>query len=103
MMIHQRQTVRMMNSASVTLKTLRWILVKSLNLTSVLASFSEVIPSKWGLVMDRLIVLSRKFSDTLTHVQSFIWRVLELHIVKIVAFFVVWVALLEVCTRFISC
>ncbi|XP_696355.4 piezo-type mechanosensitive ion channel component 1 isoform X1 [Danio rerio] len=55
----------------------------------------EVIPSKWGLVMDRLMVLSRKFSDTLTHVQSFIWRVLELHIVKIVAFFVVWVALLE--------
>uniref|UniRef100_A0A8C1HI08 Piezo type mechanosensitive ion channel component 1 (Er blood group) n=1 Tax=Cyprinus carpio carpio TaxID=630221 RepID=A0A8C1HI08_CYPCA len=56
---------------------------------------SEVIPSKWGLVMDRLMVLSSKFSDTLTHVQSFIWRVLELHIVKIVAYFVVWVALLE--------
>ncbi|XP_051948231.1 piezo-type mechanosensitive ion channel component 1-like isoform X1 [Xyrauchen texanus] len=55
----------------------------------------EVVPSKWGLVMDRLTVLSWKFSDTLTHVQSFIWRVLELHIVKIVAFFVVWVALLE--------
>ncbi|KTF86022.1 hypothetical protein cypCar_00014449 [Cyprinus carpio] len=55
----------------------------------------EAIPSKWGLVMDRLIVLSRKFSNTLTHVQSFIWRVLELHIIKIVAFFVVWVALLE--------
>uniref|UniRef100_A0A671QYV4 Piezo-type mechanosensitive ion channel component 1-like n=1 Tax=Sinocyclocheilus anshuiensis TaxID=1608454 RepID=A0A671QYV4_9TELE len=55
----------------------------------------EAIPSKWGLVMDRLMVLSMKFSDTLTHVQSFIWRVLELHIVKIVAFFVVWVALLE--------
>uniref|UniRef100_A0A671LES7 Uncharacterized protein n=1 Tax=Sinocyclocheilus anshuiensis TaxID=1608454 RepID=A0A671LES7_9TELE len=57
--------------------------------------FSEVIPSKWGLVMDRVLVLSRKFSDTLTHVQSFIWRVLELHIVKMVAYFVVWVALLE--------
>uniref|UniRef100_A0A672KGU6 Piezo type mechanosensitive ion channel component 1 (Er blood group) n=1 Tax=Sinocyclocheilus grahami TaxID=75366 RepID=A0A672KGU6_SINGR len=55
----------------------------------------EAIPSKWGLVMDRLMVLSRTFSDTLTHVQSFIWRVLELHIVKIVSFFVVWVALLE--------
>uniref|UniRef100_A0A671QYS1 Piezo-type mechanosensitive ion channel component 1-like n=1 Tax=Sinocyclocheilus anshuiensis TaxID=1608454 RepID=A0A671QYS1_9TELE len=55
----------------------------------------KAIPSKWGLVMDRLMVLSMKFSDTLTHVQSFIWRVLELHIVKIVAFFVVWVALLE--------
>uniref|UniRef100_A0A673I3B7 Piezo-type mechanosensitive ion channel component 1-like n=1 Tax=Sinocyclocheilus rhinocerous TaxID=307959 RepID=A0A673I3B7_9TELE len=64
-------------------------------LVSVLTLFSEAIPSKWGLVMDRLMVLSRKFSDTLTHVQSFIWRVLELHIVKIVAFFVVWVALLE--------
>uniref|UniRef100_A0A671QYY7 Piezo-type mechanosensitive ion channel component 1-like n=1 Tax=Sinocyclocheilus anshuiensis TaxID=1608454 RepID=A0A671QYY7_9TELE len=62
---------------------------------SVLTLFSEAIPSKWGLVMDRLMVLSMKFSDTLTHVQSFIWRVLELHIVKIVAFFVVWVALLE--------
>nr|XP_055072382.1 piezo-type mechanosensitive ion channel component 1 isoform X2 [Misgurnus anguillicaudatus] len=55
----------------------------------------EVIPSKWGLVMDRLIVLFRKFSSMLTHVQGFIWRVLELHIVKIVAFGVVWVALLE--------
>ncbi|XP_039546699.1 piezo-type mechanosensitive ion channel component 1 isoform X1 [Pimephales promelas] len=55
----------------------------------------EPIPSKWGLVMDRLMVLSTKFSDTLTHIQSFIWRVLELHIVKIVAFFVVWVAVLE--------
>uniref|UniRef100_A0A8C1RLS5 Piezo-type mechanosensitive ion channel component 1 n=1 Tax=Cyprinus carpio TaxID=7962 RepID=A0A8C1RLS5_CYPCA len=64
-------------------------------LVSVLSLFSEAIPSKWGLVMDRLIVLSRKFSNTLTHVQSFIWRVLELHIIKIVAFFVVWVALLE--------
>uniref|UniRef100_A0A8C2E4H0 Piezo-type mechanosensitive ion channel component 1 n=1 Tax=Cyprinus carpio TaxID=7962 RepID=A0A8C2E4H0_CYPCA len=61
----------------------------------ILTLFSEVIPSKWGLVMDRLMVLSSKFSDTLTHVQSFIWRVLELHIVKIVAYFVVWVALLE--------
>uniref|UniRef100_A0A8C1V2X4 Piezo-type mechanosensitive ion channel component 1-like n=1 Tax=Cyprinus carpio TaxID=7962 RepID=A0A8C1V2X4_CYPCA len=55
----------------------------------------DLITDKWGLVMDRLMVLSSKFSDTLTHVQSFIWRVLELHIVKIVAYFVVWVALLE--------
>ncbi|XP_030621028.1 piezo-type mechanosensitive ion channel component 1 [Chanos chanos] len=55
----------------------------------------EMMPSKWGLVMDRLMVLFRKFFDILTHVQVFIWRVLELHILKIVAFFVVWVALLE--------
>uniref|UniRef100_A0A671QYV1 Piezo-type mechanosensitive ion channel component 1-like n=1 Tax=Sinocyclocheilus anshuiensis TaxID=1608454 RepID=A0A671QYV1_9TELE len=68
----------------------RELMVRVINAASVLA-----IPSKWGLVMDRLMVLSMKFSDTLTHVQSFIWRVLELHIVKIVAFFVVWVALLE--------
>uniref|UniRef100_A0AAY4DS02 Piezo-type mechanosensitive ion channel component n=1 Tax=Denticeps clupeoides TaxID=299321 RepID=A0AAY4DS02_9TELE len=53
-------------------------------------------PHKWGLVMDRLMVLSRKFSDTLTNVQAFIWRALELHILKIVAFCVVWVALGEV-------
>uniref|UniRef100_A0A8C9WAD8 Piezo type mechanosensitive ion channel component 1 (Er blood group) n=1 Tax=Scleropages formosus TaxID=113540 RepID=A0A8C9WAD8_SCLFO len=56
----------------------------------------EIMPSKWGLVMDRLVVLFRKFSDNLTRVQVFIWRVLELHILKIVAFFVICVALLEV-------
>ncbi|XP_023646511.2 piezo-type mechanosensitive ion channel component 1 isoform X1 [Paramormyrops kingsleyae] len=54
-----------------------------------------MIPSKWGLVMDRLMVLFRKFSEVQTQVQAFIWRVLELHILKIVAFFIIWVALLE--------
>ncbi|KAG7214385.1 hypothetical protein INR49_023096, partial [Caranx melampygus] len=29
----------------------------------------ELVPSKWGLVMDRLLVLSRRFSDILTKVQ----------------------------------
>ena len=57
---------------------------------------TEMMPSKWGLVMNRLIVLFRKFSDTLTQIQVLIWRVLELHILKMVAFFVVWVALGEV-------
>lgn len=52
-------------------------------------------PSKWGLVMDRLLVLSRKFSDILTKVQVFLWRLLELHIIKMVAFFSVWVSLEE--------
>uniref|UniRef100_A0A8C8CBQ5 Piezo-type mechanosensitive ion channel component n=1 Tax=Oncorhynchus tshawytscha TaxID=74940 RepID=A0A8C8CBQ5_ONCTS len=56
---------------------------------------TEMMPSKWGLVMNRLIVLFRKFSDTLTQIQVLIWRVLELHILKMVAFFVVWVALGE--------
>ncbi|KAM9345094.1 piezo-type mechanosensitive ion channel component 1 [Symphorus nematophorus] len=55
----------------------------------------ELVPSKWGLVMDRLLVLSRRFSDNLTKVQVFLWRLLELHILKMVAFFSVWVALQE--------
>uniref|UniRef100_A0A673C7F3 Piezo-type mechanosensitive ion channel component 1 n=1 Tax=Sphaeramia orbicularis TaxID=375764 RepID=A0A673C7F3_9TELE len=55
----------------------------------------ELTPSKWGLVMDRLLVLSRRFSDNLTKVQVFLWRLLELHILKMVAFFSVWVALEE--------
>ncbi|CAK6978962.1 piezo-type mechanosensitive ion channel component 1, partial [Scomber scombrus] len=55
----------------------------------------ELMPSKWGLVMDRLLVLSRRFSDNLTKVQVFLWRLLELHILKMVSFFAVWVALEE--------
>uniref|UniRef100_A0A4W6C4S0 Piezo type mechanosensitive ion channel component 1 (Er blood group) n=1 Tax=Lates calcarifer TaxID=8187 RepID=A0A4W6C4S0_LATCA len=55
----------------------------------------ELMPSKWGLVMDRLLVLSRRFSDILTKVQVFLWRLLEIHILKMVAFFSVWVALEE--------
>uniref|UniRef100_A0AAQ4R4K6 Piezo type mechanosensitive ion channel component 1 (Er blood group) n=1 Tax=Gasterosteus aculeatus aculeatus TaxID=481459 RepID=A0AAQ4R4K6_GASAC len=50
---------------------------------------------KWGLVMDRLLVLSSRFSDILTKVQVFLWRLLELHILKMVAFFSVWVSLQE--------
>lgn len=57
---------------------------------------SVMVPSKWGLVMDRLMVLFRKFLDILTHVQVFLWRVLELHVFKLVALFVIWVALAEV-------
>nr|XP_020463203.1 piezo-type mechanosensitive ion channel component 1 isoform X2 [Monopterus albus] len=56
---------------------------------------AELMPSKWGLVMDRLLVLSGRFSDILTKVQVFLWRLLELHILKMVAFFSVWVALEE--------
>ncbi|XP_066569839.1 piezo-type mechanosensitive ion channel component 1 [Amia ocellicauda] len=58
-------------------------------------SQDEDLPSKWGLVMDRLMVLFRKFSEILRQVQVFIWRTLELHILKIVAFFIIWVALGE--------
>ncbi|XP_028930668.1 piezo-type mechanosensitive ion channel component 1 isoform X3 [Ornithorhynchus anatinus] len=59
-------------------------------------SGSEVLPSKWGLVMERLTVLGWRFSDTLTQVQVFVRRLLELHICKLVALYTVWVALKEV-------
>ncbi|KAM4591055.1 piezo-type mechanosensitive ion channel component 1 isoform 2-T2 [Odontesthes bonariensis] len=55
----------------------------------------ELMPSKWGLVMDRLLVLSTRFSNVLSRIQVFLWRLLELHILKMVAFFTVWVALEE--------
>lgn len=46
------------------------------------------------------MVLSRRFSDTLTKVQVFLWRLLELHILKMVALYSVWVALEEVKAAF---
>ncbi|XP_019721304.1 piezo-type mechanosensitive ion channel component 1 isoform X2 [Hippocampus comes] len=55
----------------------------------------EFMPSKWGLVIDRLLVLFKKFSDILNKGQVFLWTLLELHIIKMVAFYCVWVALEE--------
>nr|DBA16933.1 TPA: hypothetical protein GDO54_002459 [Pyxicephalus adspersus] len=52
--------------------------------------------SKWDLVSQRLTVLFNKFSELLLRVQGFLWRILELHVVKLVALYNVWVALLEV-------
>lgn len=52
--------------------------------------------------MDRLLVLSRRFSDILTKVQVFLWMLLELHILKMVALFSVWVALEEVDTVWVG-
>ncbi|XP_075571208.1 piezo-type mechanosensitive ion channel component 1 [Pelecanus crispus] len=53
-------------------------------------------PTKWGLVLERLIVLGWTFSDTLTRGQVFVGRLLELHVLKLVALYTVWVALQEV-------
>ncbi|XP_071423247.1 piezo-type mechanosensitive ion channel component 1 isoform X3 [Pithys albifrons albifrons] len=52
--------------------------------------------NKWNLVLERLVVLGRTFANTLTHVEVFVRRVLELHILKLVALYTVWVALEEV-------
>lgn len=54
------------------------------------------VPTKWGLVLERLIVLGWTFSDTLTRGQVFVGRLLELHVLKLVALYTVWVALQEV-------
>lgn len=54
------------------------------------------MPSKWGLVLERLVVLGRKFSNILRRIQVFVVRLLELHILKLVALYIVWVALKEV-------
>lgn len=54
------------------------------------------VPTKWGLVLERLIVLGWTFSDMLTRTQVFVGRLLELHILKLVALYTVWVALEEV-------
>lgn len=77
-----------------------WLLIfftlKSSVFCPLLHLLVELMPSKWDLVTDRLLVLSRRFSDILTKVQQFVWRLLELHIAKMVALFSVWVALQEV-------
>ncbi|XP_010006748.1 PREDICTED: piezo-type mechanosensitive ion channel component 1 [Chaetura pelagica] len=54
------------------------------------------VPTKWGLVLERLIVLGWTFSDMLTRGQVFVRRLLELHVLKLVAVYTVWVALQEV-------
>ncbi|XP_057703388.1 piezo-type mechanosensitive ion channel component 1 isoform X1 [Corythoichthys intestinalis] len=56
---------------------------------------AEHMPTKWGLVIDRLLVLFKKFSDILQKAQAFLWTLLEIHIIKMVAFYSVWVALEE--------
>uniref|UniRef100_A0A8C4Q556 Piezo type mechanosensitive ion channel component 2 n=1 Tax=Eptatretus burgeri TaxID=7764 RepID=A0A8C4Q556_EPTBU len=52
--------------------------------------------NKWTLVIDRLTVLILKFFDTLHRIQVLCWRLLELHIIKIVAFSIIWIVLKEV-------
>ncbi|XP_059941397.1 piezo-type mechanosensitive ion channel component 1 isoform X6 [Mesoplodon densirostris] len=52
--------------------------------------------SKWGLVAERLLDLATGFSDVLTRAQVLTWRLLELHVFKLVALYTVWVALKEV-------
>ncbi|XP_072805380.1 piezo-type mechanosensitive ion channel component 2 isoform X3 [Vicugna pacos] len=52
--------------------------------------------NKWHLVIDRLTVLFLKFLECFHKLQTSLWWVLELHIVKIVSSYIIWVSVKEV-------
>ncbi|OXB66772.1 hypothetical protein ASZ78_003017 [Callipepla squamata] len=51
--------------------------------------------NKWHLVIDRLTVLFLKFLEYFHKMQVFVWWLLELHIVKIVSSYIIWVTVKE--------
>uniref|UniRef100_A0A9J7X3X7 Piezo-type mechanosensitive ion channel component n=1 Tax=Cyprinus carpio carpio TaxID=630221 RepID=A0A9J7X3X7_CYPCA len=57
---------------------------------------SEKLKSKWHLVVERLTVLFLKFLECVQKLQLFIWWLLELHIIKIVSSYIIWVSVREV-------
>uniref|UniRef100_A0A3B3RZ37 Piezo-type mechanosensitive ion channel component 2a, tandem duplicate 2 n=1 Tax=Paramormyrops kingsleyae TaxID=1676925 RepID=A0A3B3RZ37_9TELE len=61
----------------------------------VLMRFSD-LRNKWRLVVDRLTVLFLSFLDGFHKLQLFIWWLLELHIIKIVSSYIIWVSVKEV-------
>uniref|UniRef100_A0A8C3WX98 Piezo type mechanosensitive ion channel component 2 n=1 Tax=Catagonus wagneri TaxID=51154 RepID=A0A8C3WX98_9CETA len=52
--------------------------------------------NKWHLVMDRLTVLLLKFLECFHQLQTFLWWVLELHVIKVVSSYIIWVSVKEV-------
>ncbi|XP_018079667.1 piezo-type mechanosensitive ion channel component 2 isoform X2 [Xenopus laevis] len=52
--------------------------------------------NKWHLVIDRLTVLFLKFLEYFHRFQVFVWWLLELHIIKIVSSYIIWVMVKEV-------
>ncbi|KAJ8279582.1 hypothetical protein COCON_G00066480 [Conger conger] len=57
---------------------------------------SSDLKNKWHLVVDRLTVLFLKFLEYFHQLQLFIWWLLELHIIKIVSSYIIWVSVKEV-------
>ncbi|KAL6097437.1 uncharacterized protein ACO6RY_12985 [Pungitius sinensis] len=51
----------------------------------------------WRLVVDRLSVLFLRLLLSLQRLQHLLWWILELHIVKIVSCYIIWVCVKEVC------
>nr|XP_056710236.1 piezo-type mechanosensitive ion channel component 2 [Euleptes europaea] len=54
------------------------------------------LKNKWHLVIDRLTVLFLKFLEYFHKLQVFVWWLLELHIIKIVSSYIIWVTIKEV-------
>ncbi|XP_078071856.1 piezo-type mechanosensitive ion channel component 2 isoform X1 [Mustelus asterias] len=57
---------------------------------------TEEKTNKWHLVIDRLTVLFLKFMETFHRLQVMVWWILELHIIKIISFYIIWITLKEV-------
>ncbi|XP_021006225.1 piezo-type mechanosensitive ion channel component 2 isoform X1 [Mus caroli] len=57
---------------------------------------SSDLRNKWHLVIDRLTVLFLKFLEYFHKLQVFMWWILELHIIKIVSSYIIWVTVKEV-------
>ncbi|XP_048464153.1 piezo-type mechanosensitive ion channel component 2-like [Rhincodon typus] len=53
-------------------------------------------PSPWNMVIDRLTTLILRFMEILHKVQVGLWRLLELHIIKMVSSCIIWITLKEV-------
>ncbi|KAJ8337163.1 hypothetical protein SKAU_G00383830 [Synaphobranchus kaupii] len=57
---------------------------------------SSDLKNKWHLVVDRLTVLFLKFLEYFHKLQLFVWWLLELHIIKIMAAYIIMVCIEEV-------
>ncbi|XP_078092171.1 piezo-type mechanosensitive ion channel component 2 [Mustelus asterias] len=53
-------------------------------------------PSPWSMVIDRLATLFLRFLEMVHQAQVLVWRLLELHIIKIISSFIIWITLKEV-------
>ncbi|XP_058871632.1 piezo-type mechanosensitive ion channel component 2-like isoform X2 [Acipenser ruthenus] len=52
--------------------------------------------NKWHLVIDRLTVLFLRFLEYFHKLQLFVWWLFELHIIKVVSSYIIWVTVKEV-------
>ncbi|MGH0140400.1 UNVERIFIED_CONTAM: hypothetical protein FKN15_042819 [Acipenser sinensis] len=51
--------------------------------------------NKWHLVIDRLTVLFLKFLEYFHKLQLFVWWLFELHIIKVVSSYIIWITVKE--------